>query len=137
MQTEINIQENESAAAETQLVFSNDVNGTNVKAVYEYVMRKAPKRAMELFDNLPPQYAAVEHPELQLTDENNWVTSELAVRVFQNAKKILNDPEAAYHIGFEQITRREFGNFQKLFIYQTFPRDLKANFGDSSQIASI
>jgi len=105
--------------------------------VYEYVMRKAPKRAMELFDNLPPQYAAVEHPELQLTDENNWVTSELAVRVFQNAKKILNDPEAAYHIGFEQITRREFGNFQKLFIYQTFPRDLKANFGDSSQIASI
>ena len=51
-----------------------------------------------------------------LTDENNWVSSELVVDLFARAKQILEDPEAPYHIGFETITERNFGYIQKFFI---------------------
>ena len=100
-----------------QLAVPNDVSCTNIKAIYEYVMRKAPGKARELFDDLPAQYSEIEEPQVHLTDENNWVTSELTVKIFENAKRLLNDPEVAYHIGFEQVVRRQYGYILKLFIY--------------------
>lgn len=96
--------------------FGNDVSCMNVIAVYEHMKRKVPERALEVFENLPPRYAEIEHPEIVLTDENNWVSSDLIVQMFINAKKILGDPEAPYHIGFESITHLNFGYWQRLFI---------------------
>jgi putative nucleotidyltransferase with HDIG domain len=97
--------------------FGNDVSGFNVKVVYDYVHRKAPQKALELFQDIPPKYQTIQHPEIVLTDENNWVSSDLVVQLLENAKKILDDPEAPYHIGFETITERDFGYILKFFIY--------------------
>ncbi len=102
---------------DTQNTFGNDVNCLNVKVVYDYLRRKVPGKAHELFDKLPPKYAVIADPVTVLTDENNWVSSDLIVQLFKNAKKILNDPEAPYHIGFESIRQRNFGYIQKFFIY--------------------
>lgn len=106
---------NEAVTTE-QLSLRNDVNCMNVKVVYDYLMRKAPEKAMGLFEDLPPKYAVLSDPATVLTDENNWVSSDLVVQVLKNAKAILNDPEAPYHIGFESITQRDFGAIQKFFI---------------------
>ena len=100
----------------TSLDLGNDVNCMNVKVVYDYVMRKAPEKANELFENLPAKYAVLSDPATVLTDENNWVSSDLIVQIFKNVKTILNDPEAPYHIGFESITQRDFGSIQRFFI---------------------
>ena len=83
------------------LHFGNDVNCMNVKVVYDYLMRKTPEKAGDLFKNLPAKYTVLTDPVTILTDENNWVSSDLIVQIFKNIKEILNDPEAPYHIGFE------------------------------------
>jgi len=103
--------------ADLPINFGNEVNCMNVKVVYDYLLRKTPDRAHELFKDLPAKYAVLTDPVAVLTDENNWVSSDLIVQIFKNAKKILNDPEAPYHIGFESITLKEFGYIQKFFLY--------------------
>ncbi len=107
----------ENRDTKAPIYFGNDVSCMNVKVVYDYLLRKIPERAHELFKDLPAQYASLEDPATTLIDENNWVSSDLIVQIFKNAKEILNDPEAPYHIGFESITRRAFGSIQKFFIY--------------------
>ncbi|MBN1687201.1 MAG: HD domain-containing protein [Spirochaetales bacterium] len=102
---------------DTSLYLGNDVSCLNVKVVYDYLLRKAPEKAKELFKDLPLKYAVIADPETVLTDENNWVSSDLIVQIFKNAKRILNDPEAPYHIGFESITQRDFGSLQRFFLY--------------------
>ena len=104
-------------SGDSAIHFGNDVSGFNVKVVYDYVVRKAPKKGLELFRDLPPKYQTIAHPEIVLTDENNWVSSDLIVQLFKNAKKILNDPEAPYHIGFETISKRNFGYILKFFMF--------------------
>ncbi len=95
---------------------ANDVNCLNIRAVYDYLLRKIPDRADELFDNLPGRYGAIENPQIELTDENNWVPSEIAVFAFKRAKELLGDPEAPYHIGYESVTTHRLGYIQKFFI---------------------
>jgi putative nucleotidyltransferase with HDIG domain len=95
----------------------NEVNCLNIKAVYQYVAQRIPGKAHLLFTDLPGLYARVENPVELLTDENNWVSNELAVKVFQNAKAILEDDEAPFTIGMESITRRQFGYIQKVFLH--------------------
>ena len=97
----------------------NDVSGLNVRAVYDYLLRHDPDNAIKLFDNLPGNYGAIENPEIELIDENSWVSSELFQHVLTRAKELLNDPEAPYHIGFESIAERDFGYIQKVF-FTTF-----------------
>ncbi len=97
-------------------VNTSEVSCLNVKAVYDYVNRKSPEKVDRLFENLPGQYADLPNPAETLTDENNWISSELIEQMFKNARELLGDPEAPYHIGFESITERNFGYIQKFFI---------------------
>ena len=85
-----------TSATDISLNLGNEVNCINVKVVYDYLLRKVPEKAHKLFEKLPPKYAILTDPERILTDENNWVSSDLIVQIFKNAKKILNDPEAPY-----------------------------------------
>jgi len=94
----------------------NEVNCLNVKVVYQYVLNRKPDRVDEVFQDLPGLYATIDNPIEVLTDENNWVSSELVVKVFENAKRILNDPNAPFTIGMESIARRQFGYIQKFFL---------------------
>ena len=115
MSTDINIAlPNQHSVHQTSTI--GEVNCINVKAIYDHILRKAPSKAGMLFENLPSQYVAIEHPEVQLTDENNWVSAGLIVQILKNAKEILNDEDAPYHIGFETISQANFGYIQKFFI---------------------
>ena len=94
----------------------NEVNCLNIKVVYDYVLKEAPEKVSLLFKELPAPYATVSKPEDVLTDENNWVTSELITKIFENARIIFDDPDIAYRIGSDSITNREFGYIQKFFL---------------------
>jgi len=112
-----NTTHSESAHLLSNKEIHNEVSCLNVKAVYEYVRERMPGKARLLFRNLPGVYANIEKPVEVLTDENNWVTNELVVRVFENAKEILEDENAPFSIGMESIARRQFGYIQKLFLH--------------------
>jgi putative nucleotidyltransferase with HDIG domain len=80
------------------------------------VKMRLPTAVQHLFQNLPPPYDSLEYPQEFLTDENNWVPSRVVVKLFENAKVILNDPDAAFKIGVEAIRNRQFGYIQRFFI---------------------
>ncbi len=95
----------------------NEVSCLNIKAVYEYVKNRIPKKANLVFRDLPGVYAKIKNPVEVLTDENNWVSNKVTVKIFQNAKEILGDENAPYSIGLESITRKHFGYIQKIFLH--------------------
>ncbi len=88
----------------------------NTRAIIEYVRAKTPARMEELFHNLPPSIMQLPSAEEFLRDEDNWVSSSVVVRLFENAKTILGDPHVAYDIGYQSIARRRLSYVQKLFL---------------------
>jgi putative nucleotidyltransferase with HDIG domain len=100
----------------------NNVSCLNSRAVIEYIRRKHPDRLADLFSGMPSPWS--ENPGLPgyLCDENNWIPSEVIVRLFERARQITGDPDAAFHIGFESILNREFSYWQKTFFRILSPR---------------
>ncbi len=88
----------------------------NCKAIYEYVLRRRRQDASRIFENLPAPYDDLEDPAAFLLNENNWVPSEVVVRLFENARRIVQDEDAPFGIGFESVTQRRLGYIQRFFI---------------------
>lgn len=116
MSTDINLETAEVPPDHPPGVKGTEVNCLNVKVIYDYLIRKLPEKAPLLFSDLPKGYDNIDDPEEVLTDENNWIPSEVIVKMFQNSIEILDDQEAPYHIGYESITNRNFGYIQKFFL---------------------
>ena len=94
----------------------NEVNCVNSKAIYHYVRRHNPEKLSKLFVNLPEPYDKIDNLEAFLTDENNWVSSELISTLFNNAVKIFRDPSVPFHIGIETITSRNISMLLNFFL---------------------
>jgi class 3 adenylate cyclase len=88
----------------------------NCRAIYEYVLRRRPNDIDRLFAGLPAPYDRLPDPAAFILDENNWISSEAVVRLLENACRIVDDPDAAFEIGFESVTRRRLGYIQKFFV---------------------
>lgn len=94
----------------------NEVNCVNSKGIYHYVRRHNPEKLKDLFINLPEPYNKINNIEAFLTDENNWVTSELITVLFRNAVEIFKDPSVPFHIGIETITSRNISTLLNFFL---------------------
>ena len=86
------------------------------RVIDEYVTRWRADADGLLFRDLPDPYGNLVDPRAFLMDENNWVPSEVVVRLFENAKVLLDDPDAPFKIGFESTTERKLGYIQRFFI---------------------
>ncbi|NOQ46429.1 MAG: PAS domain S-box protein, partial [Desulfobulbaceae bacterium] len=89
----------------------------NSLAVIEYVKEHAPGMLPMLFDDLGLEMKGIQDVDAFLSDPNNWVSSSLIIKLFANAKNILGDKDAAFHIGYNSILKKRFGYLQKIFIY--------------------
>ncbi len=89
----------------------------NTEAIIRYIEENQPDRVHELFEGLDDELPEIENKKEFLTDPNNWVSSEVLVRLYKNAQKITNDKNIAYKIGYDSIIRRRFGYVQKILIY--------------------
>ena len=100
----------------------NNVSCLNSRAVIEYIRRRTPGRLDELLCGLPAPWS--ENPDLAvyLCDEDNWIPSEVIVRLFERAREITGNPNVAFDIGFESILNREFSTWQKTFFRVLSPR---------------
>ncbi|MBI9107286.1 MAG: HD domain-containing protein [Spirochaetales bacterium] len=94
----------------------HEVNCVNSKGIYHYIRRHKPEKLKDLFVNLPEPYNDIKNIEAFLTDENNWVTSELITALFNNAVRIFQDPSVPFHIGIETITSRNIGVLLNFFL---------------------
>ncbi len=89
----------------------------NSKAIIQYIEDKAPDSLPDLFRDLGPEIDAIEDKREFLTNLNNWISSDLLITLFDRAKSILDDPDAAFKIGYNSILKRHLGYIQKIIIY--------------------
>ena len=100
----------------------NNVSCLNSRAVIEYIRRRAPARLAELLSGLPAPWSENPDLALYLSDEDNWIPSEVIVALFARAREITGNPNVAFDIGFESIINREFSTWQRTFFRVLSPR---------------
>ncbi|MDL1959950.1 MAG: response regulator [Deltaproteobacteria bacterium] len=89
----------------------------NSFAIIQYVGEKEPGKLAELFKDLGPEMAGISDPKAFLSDPNNWISSGLMILLYERARKILGDEDAAYKIGFSSVLKQHLGYAQKIIIY--------------------
>ncbi len=89
----------------------------NTDVIIKYVAENAPDELSRLFDGLSRELPGVEDVKEFLSDPNNWVSSSILVKLYDNAKKIFDDEDVAFKIGYDSVVKRRFGYVQKILIY--------------------
>lgn len=89
----------------------------NSLAIIQYLEDRSPERADELFQDLGTEMKGIEDSKAFLSDPNNWISSRLLIKLYDRAKQILDEKDAAYHIGFNSVTAKRLGYIQKIVMY--------------------
>ena len=89
----------------------------NSDVIIKYVAENASDKLPMLFDGLSEELPGVEDVKKFLSDPNNWVSSSVLVKLYDNAKRIFDDKDIAFKIGYDSVVRRRFGYVQKILIY--------------------
>ena len=99
----------------------------NTRAIIEYFQEKAPQELPRLFAGLGPEIEQLANPLEFLIEINNWVSSEVVIKMFENARAITQDAEIAFKIGFDSAARKKLGYIQRiiLFAYRNPKRTLR------------
>jgi PAS domain S-box-containing protein len=99
----------------------------NTRAIIEFFQEKMPGEVHRLFTGLGPEIEGLGNPQEFLMERNNWVSSDVVTRMFENAKAITLDDSIAFKIGFESAARKKLGYVQRiiLFAYKNPRRSLK------------
>ena len=63
----------------------------NTRAIIEYFQEKAPQELPRLFAGLGPEIEQLANPLEFLIEINNWVSSDVVIKMFENARAITQD----------------------------------------------
>ena len=99
----------------------------NTRTIIEFFQEKKPGEVHRLFTGLGPEIEGLANPQEFLMEVNNWVSSDVVTRMFENAKAITQDEAIAFKIGFESAARKKLGYVQRIimFAYKNPRRTLK------------
>ncbi len=89
----------------------------NTRAIIEYFQDNLPGELPGLFDGLGPEIEGLANPQEFLMEVNNWVSSEVVTRMFENAKKLSRNTQIAFKIGFEAAARKKLGYVQRIIMF--------------------
>lgn len=89
----------------------------NTRAIIEYFQEHLPSEVNNLFVGLGPEIEGLANPQEFLMESNNWVSSNVIARMFENAKKITLNDQIPYKIGFESAARKKLGYVQRIFLF--------------------
>lgn len=86
-----------------------------------------PEEVPRLFAGLGPEIENLPNPQEFLMEINNWVSSHVVIRMFENAREITKDKEIAFKIGFDSAARKKLGYVQRVILlaYKNPRRSLK------------
>jgi two-component system cell cycle sensor histidine kinase/response regulator CckA len=99
----------------------------NTRAVIEYFQENLPEELGRLVQGLGPEVDALPEPLDFLMEPNNWVSSEVVIRLFENAKRLSGDDQILFKIGYESAAKKKFSYITRilLFAYRNPRRSLK------------
>ncbi|MBT3256861.1 MAG: GAF domain-containing protein [Deltaproteobacteria bacterium] len=88
----------------------------NTRPIFNYLEAHHDGDLRELTGRLHPEIDGLDDPIGFLCDENNWVSTEVVVKLMERAKHALEDDRAAYHIGKFAVKNVSLGYIQKIFV---------------------
>ncbi len=99
----------------------------NTRAIIEYFEENYPGEVDRLLEGLGPEIQELANPLEFLGEINNWVSSDVVIRMFENAKQITHQKDICFKIGFEAAARKKLGYVQRiiLFAYRNPRRSLR------------
>ncbi|MBM4284290.1 MAG: PAS domain S-box protein [Deltaproteobacteria bacterium] len=89
----------------------------NTRAIIEYFQEHFPEEVSGLFRELDPEIDQLPDPQEFLMEINNWVSSRVVIKMFQNARRLSQDPEIAYKIGLDSAARKKLGYVQRIILF--------------------
>jgi PAS domain S-box-containing protein len=89
----------------------------NTRAIIEYFQENMPGEVYRLFAGLGPEIENLANPQEFLMEINNWVSSDVVTRMFENAKAISQDDQIPFKIGFETAARKKLGYVQRVILF--------------------
>lgn len=92
------------------------VSCLNSRAVIRYVQRHYPELMETLLLDLDPFFDTIDNIEEFLTDEHNWISQVVCVKLFERVRLHSGNPEVARDIGRESILYRRLGYVENIFI---------------------
>ncbi len=99
----------------------------NTRAIIEYFQERMPAEVPKLFAGLDPEIDKLSNPQEFLMEINNWVHSNVVIRMFDHARTISQDDDIAFKIGFDSASRKKLGYIQRIILlaYKNPRRSLK------------
>ncbi|MEW6664278.1 MAG: ATP-binding protein [Thermodesulfobacteriota bacterium] len=88
----------------------------NARAVLEYVRIHNNGKVSGLLGDLDPELDALPDPEGFLKDPNNWIPCSVISKLYERAKRILNDDKAAYKIARHAVENLSMGYVQSIIV---------------------
>jgi PAS domain S-box-containing protein len=89
----------------------------NTRAIIEYFEAQAPEAVPTLLAGLGPDIAHLPDPRAFLLETNNWVSSEIVIQMFRNARRITGREDIAFDIGFQSAARKKLGYVQRIIMF--------------------
>ncbi|MFZ5447208.1 MAG: PAS domain S-box protein [Thermodesulfobacteriota bacterium] len=89
----------------------------NTRAIIEYFQENLPDEVYRLFAGLGPEIEGLSNPQEFLMEINNWVSSDVVTKMFENAKAITKDDTVAFKMGFESAARKKLGYVQRIIMF--------------------
>ncbi len=99
----------------------------NTRAIIEYFQEHRPDQVDRLLEGLGPEISRLPNPREFLMEINNWVSSQVVIQMFENAKRLTQDPDIAFKIGFDNASRKKLGYVQRIILlaYKNPRRSIK------------
>ncbi|MGD8995068.1 MAG: hypothetical protein PVH34_07630, partial [Syntrophobacterales bacterium] len=86
----------------------------NTKAVIDYVEERSPTLIGPLLKDLGPELEGVADVKDFLTDSNNWISSNVLIRLYDRVKELFGNEDVVFEIGFESVAKRRLGYIQRV-----------------------
>jgi PAS domain-containing protein len=89
----------------------------NTRAIIEYFQENLPEEVQGLFEGLGPEIEGLANPQEFLMEINNWVSSDVVTKMFENAKRLSNNERIAFKIALESAARKKLGYVQRIIMF--------------------
>lgn len=89
----------------------------NTRAVIEYFQENSPEVLPALISDLGQEVEALPDPLAFLLEPNNWVSSDVVIRLFENAKRLSGDEQILLKIGFESAAKKKFSYITRILLF--------------------
>jgi two-component system cell cycle sensor histidine kinase/response regulator CckA len=89
----------------------------NAKAVIDYVEERDPALVQPLLADLDPELDGI--PDLKgfLCDSNNWISTHVLIRLYDRVKKLFQDDNVVFDIGFDSVAKKRLGYIQRILFF--------------------